>query len=318
MTDTLQDRLPAATSRVVEAVLGIWPEHGKLVRSSFGPRSPDQLRITEEIAIALLAVAADRQRSVESFAADYRYFCDEIFFPEEVFFQREGRYRLSTFAEAAREVYDNKELMARYMDGLLVSYVLWLHHACAINDFANLYLPSLSPRGAHLEIGPGHGMLLNLAIQSGRFESHAAWDVSATSVEHTGRMLETLGRRDQVDLSLMDIFAPAAVRPNRARFSTIVFSEVLEHLERPEEALDVVADLLTPGGSVWINIPANAPAPDHLFLIRSLDEATDLVRRSGLVVKRSAAYPVAGASLERAVRQSLPVSCVVVGEKARP
>jgi 2-polyprenyl-3-methyl-5-hydroxy-6-metoxy-1,4-benzoquinol methylase len=93
-------------------------------------------------------------------------------------------------------------------------------------------------------------------------------------------------------------------------------SEVLEHLERPREAIEIIRELLAPGGSVWINAPANGPAPDHLFLLRSPRELADLVATAGLEVARMAAFPVAGSSLDRALRQELPISCVVVGRKA--
>jgi 2-polyprenyl-3-methyl-5-hydroxy-6-metoxy-1,4-benzoquinol methylase len=305
-----------ATRRLLDAVLGQWPEHDKFLRKSFAERSAELRETTEAIASLLERVAADRNLPLARFAEDYRFLCEQIVFPEEIFFQREGRYRLSTFEEANREVYANAPLMKRYMDGLFVSDALWVNHASAMNDFARIHLPSLAAGGAHLEIGPGHGMLLYLADRYGAFDSLSAWDVSATSIEHTRHVLELLGRADRVALSLQDMYAPQALEANRGRFDAIVLSEVLEHLERPREAIDIIRELLAPGGSVWINVPANGPAPDHLYLLRSPQEAADLVAAAGLGVTRSCAYPVAGASLERALRQGLPMSCVVVGAKA--
>ena len=171
-SDTLPafaDKLGPATRRIVEAVLTHWPEHEKYLRVSLADRSDQLLGTTEVIAQLLTNVAADRGRPLAAFADDYRYLCEEIVFPEELFFRREGRYRLSTFAEAAAAVYDNVPLMTRYMDGLFMSDALWLNHASAMNDFANAYLPGARAGGAHLEIGPGHGMLLHLAIRSSVF-----------------------------------------------------------------------------------------------------------------------------------------------------
>jgi 2-polyprenyl-3-methyl-5-hydroxy-6-metoxy-1,4-benzoquinol methylase len=307
--------LAPATRAVVDAVLLAWPEHIKFLRKSFSDRSDELLATTETICRLLGEVAADRGRSLAEFATSYRYLCEEIVMPEELYFQRHGRYRLSTYAEAAAEVYDNHAVMARYMDGLLVSDALWLNHASAMNDFVNSYLANLDGGGAHLEIGPGHGLLLHLAIRSGKFRTLAAWDVSETSIEHTRQILSRLGEANRVDLRRQDIYATDALN-NAGQFSSIVFSEILEHLERPGEALAVIKDLLAPGGTVWINVPANGPAPDHLFLVRSLEEASEFIAAAGLEVVRTAAYPVAGASLERAERQGLPMSCIVVGGKA--
>ncbi len=304
------------TLRIVDAVLALWPEHGKFLRASLANRSEELLNTTEAIAALLVQVAAKAGRPLQAYAEDYQYLCQKIVFPEELFFQREGRYRLSTFAEAAREVYNNAPLMNRYMNGLFVSDVLWLNHASAMNDFVSTFLPTTRPDGAHLEIGPGHGMLLHLAIRFGKFASLDAWDVSATSVEQVRRVLEALGQSHRVRLRQLDLYAEEAIAQHRGRFDTIVLSEVLEHLERPAEAVAIIAELLAPGGSVWINVPANGPAPDHLYLLRSPDEAAALVSASGLTVTRVAAFPVAGSSLERALAQDLPISCVVVGTRA--
>jgi 2-polyprenyl-3-methyl-5-hydroxy-6-metoxy-1,4-benzoquinol methylase len=303
------------TFKVVDSVLTAWPEHAKYVDKSLTGRSPDLMDTTETIAALLVRVAAEMEPPLDVFADDYRFYCEKIVLAEELFFRREGRYRLSTFEEAAREVYDNVPFMQRYMNGLFVSNVTWLHLVNAMNDLAKIYLPTVPPGGAHLEIGPGHGTLLHLAIEFGFFSSLTAWDVSATSVAHTRRVLELLGQADRVDLREMDIFAPEALADNRGRFDTIVFSEVLEHLERPAEALAIIRELLTPTGRVWINVPANAPATDHIFLLRSLEEATKFVADSGLRVERSTGYPLAGATLEKATRNELPVACIIVAAK---
>jgi 2-polyprenyl-3-methyl-5-hydroxy-6-metoxy-1,4-benzoquinol methylase len=305
--------LAPATRALVEAVLATWPEHEKFLAKSFAGRSPRLLATTELIAELLLKVAADHGTPLARYAEDYRFLCEQIVFPEEVFFRRENRYRLSTFEEAAREVYDNAPLMTRYMSGLFMSDVLWVNHASAMDDFASVYLPAAKRGGAHLEIGPGHGMLLYLATRFGDFGSLSAWDVSATSIAHTRHVLDLIGVGGRVDLQLQNMYDPACLANHRGRFDTVVLSEVLEHLEQPREALEIIRDLLAPGGTVWINVPANGPAPDHLFLLRSPQEAADLIASVGLDVTRTDAFPLAGYSLERAVRNDLSISCIVVG-----
>jgi 2-polyprenyl-3-methyl-5-hydroxy-6-metoxy-1,4-benzoquinol methylase len=300
---------------LVEAILDLWPQHEKFLIKSFSGRAEKLLDTTEFIAALLLEVAADRGLLLRAYAEDYQFLCEQIVFPEEVFFQREGRYRLSTFEEAAREVYDNAPLMARYMNGLFVSDAMWLNHASAMDDFATAYLPSTPPGGAHLEIGPGHGMLLHLAIRFGRFSSLSAWDVSETSLSHTRHILNLRKCADLVKLESRNLYDPSALEHNRGRFDTIVLSEVLEHLEKPREALEIIRELLAPGGTVWINVPANGPAPDHLFLLRSPADAKELVTSVGLDADRTAAFPLAGYSLDRAIRDALAISCVVVGRK---
>lgn len=317
MVDLFGPRLGGrpSTTRLLKTIQEVWPQHEKFLNKSFSARHEKLLDTTEFIAGLLLEVAADRGCALTDFAQDYRFLCEEIVFPEEVFFQREGRYRLSTFEDAAREVYDNAPLMARYMNGLLVSDAVWLNHASAMNDFANAYLPETAPGGVHLEIGPGHGMLLHLALGFGRFSSLSAWDVSETSISHARHILNLRNCAQSVRLELRNLYDPACLQANRGRFDTIVLSEVLEHLEKPRDALVIIRELLAPGGTVWINVPANGPAPDHLFLLRSPAEAEELVISAGLETTRTAAFPLAGYSLDKAVRDALAISCVVVGRK---
>lgn len=308
--------LGPATAAVCDAVISAWPEHAKFLRASFANRSREVMDTTEIIAGLLVRVTESTSRDIRLFAEDYRYLCERIVYPEELYFARVGDYRLKTFEEANREVYANGDLMPRYMNGLFVSDALWFNHASAMNDFAKTYLPDTLAGGRHLEIGPGHGMLLHLALRFGAFGSCTAWDVSETSVAHVRGILAMLGQSDRVDLRLTDLYSDGALAANRGRFDTVVLSEVLEHLERPLLALQIIRELLTPDGTVWINVPANGPAPDHLFLLRSVAEAEEIVRSAGLTIARTAAFPLAGATLERAIRKQLPISCIVVARRA--
>ncbi|MFQ3594643.1 MAG: methyltransferase domain-containing protein [Sphingomonadaceae bacterium] len=301
----------SALAALVDAVLAAWPEHAKFLRQSFAGREAGVMDVSETVADLIEAVAAAAGRPLAAYAADYRFLCEEIVFPEELFFRREGRYRLSTFAEAEREVYANAPLMARYMNGLIVSDALWRNHACAMADFALHYLAGPGGEGRHLEIGPGHGLLLHLALRHGRHSRIHAWDVSRTSIIHTGHVLEVLGQHRAVTLAIRNIYDREAVDAAAGCYDSVILSEVVEHLEDPLGALQSVRRLLAEGGRLWANAPANGPAPDHLFLFRHPDELADLIRRAGFEIVRTADHPVTGATLERVIRQELPISCCV-------
>ena len=103
--------------------------------------------------------------------------------------------------------------------------------------------------------------------------------------------------------------------PNAKQFDAIVFSEVLEHLDKPEKALRSLLYLCKPGGRVWINVPANSPAPDHLYLVREPKQAEDAVRAAGFEVVDTAHLPMTGITLERAIRQQLTITCIIVGRR---
>jgi 2-polyprenyl-3-methyl-5-hydroxy-6-metoxy-1,4-benzoquinol methylase len=302
--------LKALIARLVEC----WPEHAGYIEKSFQDRPSGEIEISERVASCILQLARRVPGGLDGLCDDYRFLCERIVLPEEIHFRRHDRYRLSSFAAAREECYANAPFMARYMNGLLISNVMWRNHAGAISSYVRDYLPSL--RGDDLlEIGPGHGLFLYFAASSPNIGSVSGWDVSRTSIEHTRDMLGAAGICG-VDLTQQDLFETDAKSCDR-HFGAIVMSEILEHLEDPGAALKAAMTWLKPGGTIWVNVPANSPAPDHIFLVESPEHACEIVRAAGLTVVASKGFPMTGATLERARKHKLAISCVVVGRKPR-
>ncbi len=299
--------------RLVDAVLKVWPAHEKLATKSLEVRSPQVLGVSERIAGRINTLASHVPGGLEGLCGDYQFLCEQIVLPEELHFRRNGTYRLSTFADADREVYSNKAYMQRYMNGLLVSNAMWSNHSESLEYYINTYLPSLPAGADHLEIGPGHGLLLYFAASRPEIGSVTGWDVSPTSIANTREALRSLGVTRPVTLALRNLFDPVT---DDQKYDSIVLSEILEHLEDPVAALRAVKRWLKPGGRVWVNVPANSPAPDHLFLVNSPEHACDLVREAGLEVESSAAFAMTGTTLEKATRRKLAISCLVTGRLA--
>lgn len=303
-----------ALRTIVDTVATAWPEHAGFIAKSLAGRSDAVLDVSERLSDAILKLAPDIEGGMPALVADYRFLCEEIVLPEEIHFRRHDSYRLSRFEDANRECYANAPFMNRYMNGLLLSDVLWSNHAHAFAYFVDHYLPRLPAGGRHLEIGPGHGLLLYFAAASGRLSKIAAWDVSPTSIAKTRHALDLLGVAAPVDLTLQDLFA-AAEPGEDALFDGIVMSEILEHLEQPVAALQSAARWLAPGGLLWINVPANSPAPDHIFLFEGLDHAQAIAREAGLEVIDAVAFPMSGTTLARAEKHKLSISCSVLARR---
>jgi len=291
-----------------------WPEHKSYLNKSFAGRSAEVLTVSEQLSDIVRRLARHTVGGIENLCDDYRFLCESIVLPEELYFRRHGTYRLTSFEDANRECYANAEFMNRYMNGLLVSGVVWDNHAHALAYFVNRYLPRLEPGTNHLEIGPGHGIFLYFAAQSDCIDSIAGWDVSPTSINNTRHALAALGVTRQVDLQLQNLFEVGVANPG-GKFDSIVMSEILEHLEDPVAALRAATAWLRPGGLLWINVPANSPAPDHIFLVQSLEHAASIAQKAGLEVVDRVAYPMSGTTLEKAVKRKLAVSCVLTARK---
>ena len=291
-----------ALSRAIEVQLRVWPEHEAFLELRF---KHADLGFAERVA-GLVARVTD---SLEEVAADYRWLCDRMN-EEELHFRRTNSYRLSTFADANREVYSNGEFMRRYMNGVLLSHIWWDNHARVIEYYANSFLPGNRDGYRHLEIGPGHGLLLYLAASDPRCASASGWDVSETSIAATRSMLARLGVTRGVELTQRDLMDG---RDSDARFDSIVISEVCEHLEDPRAALVKLSRHLAPGGRLFVNVPINSPAPDHIYLLRTPEEGVELVRSAGLSVVSTTLYPMTGLDERRARKLRATISCIVVG-----
>ena len=292
-----------------------WPDHRNFVEKSFTGRSPELMRVSEELAGCIIKLAEEEDGGLDALCDDYRFLCEEIVLPEEIHFRRHGSYRLSNFDEANAECYANGPFMARYMNGLLLSDLFWVNHAGAFASFANDYLPLLETGSSHLEIGPGHGMFLYFAAKADNVGKVAGWDISPTSIDKTRHALELLGVDEEPVLQLQDMFE-APETEEAGRYDSLAMSEILEHLEDPVAALKAASRHVSPGGYLFVNVPANSPAPDHIFLFDNLEHAVDIVEQSGFAVEQSFAFPMVGLTLEQARKHKASVSCVVIARKA--
>jgi 2-polyprenyl-3-methyl-5-hydroxy-6-metoxy-1,4-benzoquinol methylase len=281
------------------------PRHIGFLSRRFRNAENADLRLCDELARQILALAGD---DLPAFIEGYDFICD-IQVEEEIFFRRHNTYRLKTVREAIAEVYSNRAYMRSYMHGLLMSQVFWSNHASCMRFYIEEFLPRNRERYDFLEIGPGHGLLFNRAASDSRAGSITGWDLSPASVEESNDALRRLGVSRNFRLEARNLFDATA---EDDRFDAIVFSEVLEHLEEPVQALQKLRALLRPGGRVYINVPVNSPAPDHLFLIRSPEEVLALVESQGFRIERTGFFPATNYSLAAARKHNLTISVCVV------
>jgi 2-polyprenyl-3-methyl-5-hydroxy-6-metoxy-1,4-benzoquinol methylase len=296
-------------AHVCAAILEVWPEHYQFLQSRFVDSSELALLITEEMAGLVIRIAGN---DLLNFADSYRWTCEALI-TEDLHFRRTGGYRWTTFEEAFREVYSRADYMQTYLRGLLLSQVLWANQAAAFNFYVERFLERLRPGAHYLEIGPGHGLLLYFAARSPLIGSITGWDVSESSLDMTRHTMETIGVQYPFKLELKNILEPP---PVQEVYDAVVLSEVLEHLDQPEAALNTVFQALKPGGLAFFNVPVNSPAPDHIYYWGSPDEVEELVRSVGFTIVDSDAAPTTGYSLERALRRKVTINSLIVA--ARP
>jgi 2-polyprenyl-3-methyl-5-hydroxy-6-metoxy-1,4-benzoquinol methylase len=294
--------------RLVVRQCQVTPRHTAFFARRFAAAAPGELALCEQLAKQIVQLAG---AELDDFARGYDFICD-IQKQEEIYFRRHDAYRLQTVAQAVAEVYGNREYMRNYMRGLLLTQVFWSNHAAAMTFYLQDFLAHLPNGYDLLEIGPGHGLLFSRAASDPRARSVTGWDLSPASVRETQQALQQLGVRRELKLEVRDLFDSAVVG---AAFDAVVFSEVLEHLEEPVRALRAIRAVMRPGGRLYLNVPVNSPAPDHLFLLRSPEEVIDLVQAEGFAVERTGCFPATNYTIEQARKHRLTISVCLVAAK---
>jgi 2-polyprenyl-3-methyl-5-hydroxy-6-metoxy-1,4-benzoquinol methylase len=284
------------------------PRHSSFFTRRFSAASAAELRLCDELARQIYRLAGD---DIDLFVKGYDFICD-IQTREEIYFRRHNQYRLKTAADAIREVYSNRDYMQNYMRGLLMTQVFWSNHTASMGFFLDEMLARNAADYSLLEIGPGHGLLFSRAAADPRAGSLLGWDLSPASIAESQEALHRLGIERPFQLEVRDLFDSGYSGPG---FDAIVFSEVLEHLEQPERALAEIRNLMRPHARLYINVPINSPAPDHLFLLRSPEEAVSFVQQRGFEIERTGFFPATNYSLEAARRHALTVSVCIIAVK---
>ncbi|MFG1889110.1 class I SAM-dependent methyltransferase [Micromonospora sp. NPDC049051] len=293
----------SALGTLCQAVVRRWPEHEPYLRQRFGEAGADNAATAELLAERILRICGHDLAKVVD---DYRWTCG-VMLEEEYHFRRHGRYRHTSFEEVRQLVYDNPDYMRRYAHGLLLSQLLWANHCRAMQAYHESFLSRLPRDATLLEVGPGHGLLLALAAERLTEARITGWDVSDTSLEATRGALTAMRTRN-VDLRRQDLLTA----PTDQMFDAVVASELVEHLEHPTEALRRLTALTRPGGLLFLNIPVNSPAPDHLALWRSPEALRSLVTDVGLTIEQSHEFPMTGKTVQQARSQNLTISCVLL------
>jgi 2-polyprenyl-3-methyl-5-hydroxy-6-metoxy-1,4-benzoquinol methylase len=310
MNPTIHPSLAAFPSlaRICSAVLAVWPEHKKFLDVRFSGLTDDSLSFAEELAGLVVRIAGD---DLPKYADSYRWVCANLL-EEDLLFRRTGSYRWSSFDDAYREVYSRTDYMSRYLRGLLLSQVLWANQTNAFHFYVQRFLTRLKAGTDYLEVGPGHGLLMYFATRSPHIGSMTGWDVSESSLDMTRATMQAMGASGRFKLELHNILKPPSVIK---KYDAVVVSEVLEHLDQPEAALATVFQALKPDGLIFLNVPVNSPAPDHIYNWESPAALEEIVRQAGFELVESDAAPTTGYSLERALRQQVAVNALIIARR---
>ena len=284
------------------------PRHVPFLARRFAAAGDEELQLCDEIAAQVVSLAAE---DLPAYLEGYDFICD-IQKREEIHFRRHNAYRLKTLQQATNEVYGDQPYMQKYMRGLLMTQVFWSNHTASIGFYLNEFLRANPDNYDLLEIGPGHGLLFSRAVSDPRARSVSGWDLSPTSVSESREAMRRLGGGRSFSLEVRNLLDYEGAEES---FDAVVFSEVLEHLEDPGSALRAIRAVMRPGARLYVNVPVNSPAPDHLFLLRSPEEALAFVKEHDFAIERAGYFPATNYNLDAARKHALTISVCLVARK---
>jgi hypothetical protein len=169
--------------KIIQTLLAIEPRQEKALLLRL--ESENDLLFMDNIALKILQISDGDVRQLCRDYVELR----AVVMREEIFFRRQGKYRLSSFEDAAAQVYSDSTFMAMYMNALLLTQLLWRNHTEVLKYYQSSFVEGIDPSKLHLEIGPGHGLLLCLALERHSSLKSVGWDVSAESIRQTSDAL---------------------------------------------------------------------------------------------------------------------------------
>ena len=215
-------------------------------------------------------------------------------------FTRSGKYSNSSFAEVEKKVYKNPEVMTYHMHGLVLAQFLWIDQFERFSFFSRNLKKYTSNASKYLEIGGGHGLYINEALNLlTEIKQFDLVDISQSSLNLARGIIDST----KINYILKNIFDFT----DEHTYDFITIGEVLEHLEDPKALLQKTARLLGVNGVSYITTPINAPMIDHIYLFNNADEIRQLVSESGMEIIEEKIAVSDNESAAKAQKHSLPV-----------
>ncbi|MBB6371649.1 class I SAM-dependent methyltransferase [Chryseobacterium shigense] len=284
---------------LIESISGKNAIHGKKLQKNFASLSEDENYIKDYDGFISKYREILEKKNL-TFDDSINYYLKMIgdFNEEMLDFIRTNKYRNTSFDEVNRAMYNNPDVMVSHMHGLLLSQFLWKHHY-AVYQYFKTQIQQYLPVESYLEIGAGHGLYLEAAMEKiGDNCTFEALDISESSLELTKSLIKS----EKVVYHLKNVFD---YTDEDEKKDFITMGEVLEHVEDPLSLLNKIKSLIKPDGTIFITTPTNAPSIDHIYLFNNIQEIRDLIHEAGLEIVDERYFVSEDIELEKAEKRKV-------------
>lgn len=209
-------------------------------------------------------------------------------------FNKTGRYALSSADGLSDDLYsDGEEMLGRYIEGLLLSYAMWPNHARILDFFKQRVVGTLTGGSRVREIGVGHGLMAEMLLSNVADLEYIGIDLSPHTITYCKEALaadlpDNVTGWDFVEADATDV--ALANEPG----DWFVCSEVLEHVNEPQQLLASCRALIHDDGRGFLTTVANLEAEDHVYLFNDADHIRSCLNDGGFEVVEERALVLPG------------------------
>jgi 2-polyprenyl-3-methyl-5-hydroxy-6-metoxy-1,4-benzoquinol methylase len=299
-------------SKILNEIYKRSPLQKKKLKRYLSLKDLEFQREAEQFADDYVGYLSSQNISLEWAVEAFLGLCDDMM-QCQASFLKTGLYpAVNKKATVYENIYNSKSRMKAYMVGLALSLYLWPTHYEMFSFLRSEITKYSDSVHSYLEIGPGHGLFLmnalNVLINLKRI---VAVDISEESIRGTKSIAKFFfgNRAKEIEFYVSDILEYTSDE----EYDFIVAGEVLEHVEEPHEVLKKIRSLLKDNGLCFISTCTNAPAPDHLYHFKTIEEIEKLITNNGFFIQRERVLPVEDLPMHEIVRQRVTINyCALI------
>jgi 2-polyprenyl-3-methyl-5-hydroxy-6-metoxy-1,4-benzoquinol methylase len=206
----------------------------------------------------------------------------------QIRFIKTGKYPSSKYSEV--EDIDKED----YNIALLLSFILTVHRFGILEKLVDFMRKDSSGPKELLSIGAGAGYEIKLANEILTDWELKAYENSKEHLDYAKDFLKFFNcPSDSLIYETFPLEAKDIDEVLKNRFGKIVMCEVIEHLEKPVQAIRNLKSALNPEGEIFLTFAINIAQEDHIYLYTSIEQAREQVRKAGLRIVDELICPVA-------------------------
>ena len=276
-------------NKILESIYAKSPFQKKKIEKHFSKRNERFYREAEKFSTDYLGYLENQGIELDFAVGAYLKMCSSIMH-SQIKFMKTGKYLTHSSQEAYNNVYQSENEMKLYMIGLALSQFLWETHYEMYKFFVKCIDENHQGINSYFEIGPGHGLFLNKALDYLKEKTKIVIvDISSISINITKSIVNYFRpQHKNLEYHNIDILK----YDSEEKFDFITMGELLEHVEHPEQLLKKLRKLLSLDGKAFVSTCVDCPAVDHVYHFHSVEEIRKLINLSGLIIENELVLPV--------------------------